>query len=173
MQTVVPVWIAPTSVTRHDGSALTAELDFFIGPPPGIGSILTADSTLKTTAVPWSTLTRVVGAIFIGEIIAASIGLGLRWRAMEVNLTVLIAIAAIATGLAYLALGSRHHCSFVGDRGLAEFTLKGSRINAPRAKVLRFQDAAHLYTSQTRRFKNGGYRGTTYCYQWTPRGDRR
>jgi hypothetical protein len=164
-----PAWTAPPGVTRHDGAALTPDVDFFTGPPPGIGTIITADSTLTTTAAPLSTLTRFVRATFVGEIIAASIGLGFRWRAMEVSLTVLIAIAVIVAALAYLAMGSCHHCSFVGDRGLAEFTLKGARTNAPAAKVLRFQDAAHLYTSQTRRFKNGSYRGTTYRYQWTQR----
>jgi hypothetical protein len=169
MQTAAQVWTPPTDVTRHAGTAIPADMDFFAAPPQDIGTIITADSTLKTDSEPLSTPARIGWAVLIGAITVVIVGLGLRFFNIQLNLAILITLTGIIAVLAYMGIGFGGQCSFVGDRGIAEFTLKDSRAKPPTANVLCFQNAAHLYTSQTRRFKNGRYRGTTYSYEWTQR----
>ncbi|MGD1908688.1 MAG: hypothetical protein ACFB0C_22260 [Leptolyngbyaceae cyanobacterium] len=169
MQTAAQVWTPPAGVTRHAGTAIPEEMDFFAGPPAEIGAVMTADSTLKTSSEPLSPPARIGWAVLIGAIIAAVVWGFLTFLSIELSLTIPLVIVAIIAVLAYMGMGFKGQCSFVGDRGIAEFTLQGSRRNPPTARVLTFQTAAHLYTRQTRRFRNGAYQGTRYSYTWTQR----
>jgi hypothetical protein len=62
-------------------------------------------------------------------------------------------------------------CSYVGDQGIVEFKLQGSRSGTPKPNLLLFKDAANLFTSQVRSYVNGAYTGTNYTYLWTKISD--
>jgi hypothetical protein len=66
-----------------------------------------------------------------------------------------------------------HRCSYVGEDGVAQFTLKGRRSARPRGDFLLFAHAGELRASQTRQFVNGIYTGTNYDYRWTDPAGRR
>ena len=57
-------WSPPESVVTHAGMPIPEEMDFFASPPPEIGEIQTAFSTLKTTKRPLSPFAR--AAIIFG-----------------------------------------------------------------------------------------------------------
>lgn len=88
------------------------------------------------------------------------------------NSVVLIIAGAIAAVITYTCQGFNHSCTYVGERGIAEIQLTGSRDKPTQLKLLLFKAAANLYTGQTRRYRNGVYNGTSYSYQWTRPGEK-
>jgi len=154
------VWTPGADVTRHAGSLIPPNRDFFVAPPLEIGQVTSAESTLKTSTQPVSTPFRIIICLLVGLL-----GVGITW---------LITASAIFTGIigslfvlcAYGKTLFLHYCSYVGENGIAIYTLKGDRQNIAKAKVLRFQDATNLYTSQTQHYHNFFYNGTSYSYRF-------
>ena len=72
-------------------------------------------------------------------------------------------------GLTFLSLGFSATCSYVGERGIAEFFLYYSRSATPVSEILVFDDATQLLTKYTRRCRRGGYQDMSYIYRWVRR----
>jgi hypothetical protein len=159
-------WVPPKGVTRHAGSPISSELDFFLPPPPEIGQIISADSTLNIGQQPTPMSKRMITSCLVG-LVAGAIAWGILYLISQPYPVVLAIVGLIAGVIAYFCYGFHHSCTYVGEQGIAEIRLNGSREATPQTHLLLFQEAANLYTSQTRRYKNGFYRGTSYSYQWT------
>lgn len=159
-------WTPGKDVTRHSGSAISTDMDFFATPPIEIGTVVSADSTLTISKQPMSTANRYTICLLIGLAPAF-----LFWLLVKDTKAIFngwtIAVCAIAAFITYLFTEFSHTCTYVGELGIVEYKIKGSRSARPRANLLCFNEATNLYTSQTRSYYNGVYTGTTYEYRWT------
>ena len=163
-------WSPPEGVVRHAGGPVKAEWDFFAEPPPEIGELVSAETTMKAGAKPWRLASRIAlaGLIAWGGYMAAQVvNFGNR-PDDEFRIKVAIVIVALVGAIiAWYLTRFSHTCSFVGKLGLARFKCKGSRDKVRAPEVFLFQDAAELRTSQTRHYHNGIYTGTNYAFTWT------
>ncbi len=163
------VWISGHDVKRHSGSEIPQDMNFFIVPPYEIGQVISAEGSLKRSkSTRWS-FPRILTYLmyrFMGLLVGLlvfSIVLSLL-RKFDIWLIVLLGMIG---GLAYLLYREKmtEICSFVGKRGISIHILK-HKSAMPKTKILCFQDATNLYTSQTRSYTNGIYTGTSYDYRW-------
>jgi hypothetical protein len=162
-------WIPPEGMMTHAGKPIPSDLEFFAAPPSEIGKVTSAYSTLTTSTQPLSTTQRVFRSLLWGigfAVIASLILMALRIP-LPYNAVGGVIIGAIATVVIYTYILVFHQvCSYVGEQGLAEYTIQGSRLDQPKARIMCFKDAANLYTSQVRRYVNGAYQGTDFRYSW-------
>jgi hypothetical protein len=158
-------WTPGTDVTRHSGSAIPNNLDFFRAPVPEIGKVISADSTLIVSKQPMSTQKRLGLCLLIGS--APAVAIGFFTGTLFPPNALIIIIATIGVLIAVTSTNSSHFCSYVGEQGIVMYELKGARSTTPKTKLLIFRDASNLYTNQTRHYRNGAYTGTTYSYAWT------
>lgn len=165
--TSVRVWRPSEGITRHSGATMPEDLIFFGKPPLEIGRLITADSTLKTSTKPRSVFVRALMALGLGLMV----GLFL-WVLLSLFINTgfigLAIFSIIAIFLFYLGLEFNATCSFVGELGISEITLSEIKKAKPsvEVKTILFRDISHLYTSQTRRYKNFIYQGTDYRFRW-------
>jgi len=157
------VWMPREGVTRHSGSAIPQDMEFFATPPLEIGKVISAESTLKTSIQAGLTPLRIIVCSLSG-LLGAGIGWYLAVVAGLLSTTLVWTIGSLAVLIAYWATRFSHGCSYVGENGIARYTLKGDRNANPKADILPFKDAANLYTSQTRQYVNGVYTSTAYAY---------
>jgi len=159
------VWLPREGVTRHAGSAIPQDMEFFVTPPLEIGKVISAESTLKTSTQAGLTPLRSIICLASGLL-----GAGIGWFALlvaEIASTNLVwIVGSLAICLAYWATRFSHRCSYVGEGGIAVYTLKGDRTASPKAEILCFKEATNLYATQTRQYVNGVYTGTRYSYDW-------
>ncbi|WP_295614190.1 hypothetical protein [Chamaesiphon sp. GL140_3_metabinner_50] len=159
--TRVSSWQPHSEIKSHSGSPLTVDADFFMPPPPTIGELISADTTLKTsTSNSMSTAARCTITLLV---------------AVAVFILILLlfheAIAALITSgiLSFLTWNStqfNHTCSYVGTKGLISHKLLASRSAMPKESLLLFTDAHSLYAKTIRNYTNGFYTSTTYTYTW-------
>ncbi|MBD2461985.1 hypothetical protein H6G89_13100 [Oscillatoria sp. FACHB-1407] len=169
MVTTSSAWIPPAGITTHAGKPISSDLEFFAAPPIEIGKITSAYSTLTVSTQPLSTAQRLFRALLWGigftvvtALLVTAFHIPLPW-----NVLTGLVVGAIAAALIYTyILVFYQTCSYVGEQGIAEYSINGSRSAEPESSIMRFQDAANLYTSQTRRYKNGAYQGTDFRYTW-------
>jgi hypothetical protein len=167
---------ALSQLPDHSGQPRPAEVEFVAEPPGEIGKIKSAESTLRPGGHPLSFGVR----LLIGAAIGGVILYGARWGGLRASpsdrevLQVLGVLGGLAAlGITLLATRFKVKSSFVGEEGIAEFTLKGRREAKPAAQVLLFVQAQELRARQTRQYVNGIYTGTSYDYTWTdPAGQR-
>jgi hypothetical protein len=161
----------------HSGQRRPFPKDFFAPPPPQIGNVISADSTLRTDKRPKSFIVR----LLIGVIVTAAIVGGFMWATSMIDkrsdreavMTLGYILAALAFAVHMWVSRYKQTCTYVGDAGVVRYTLKGSRSNTPHVDLLVFNDAAEVHASQTRQFVNGVYTGTSYNYNWTDAAGRR
>jgi hypothetical protein len=151
---------------HHAGEPLPPDVEFFAPPPPEIGALISANSTLRRGKEPWSLAARL--AWFFG---VAGVGLAV----VLVFIVAKLPVAAVALTSFVALVGAlvslwvtrfAHFCSFVGQEGLARYRCRGERDNV-HGDMFLFRDAHELRTAQTRHYYNGGYTGTTYDFSWT------
>ncbi|MGC4003225.1 MAG: hypothetical protein QM811_08855, partial [Pirellulales bacterium] len=144
--------------------------DFFAAPPPEIGELVSADTTLRTHKNPLGWGTRIsIGASLVVIIIGVAfwIASGQRRPADRTAFQVIGALIALGVfGIAIYVTRFKAVCSYVGKNGMARFTLHGSRESIPSTELLLFNTVSELHSSQTRHFYNGVYTGTNYVYTW-------
>lgn len=164
------LWAPPEGVVRHAGAPIETDADFFAEPPPEIGELISAETTLTTRQRPWRLASRLV---LVGLIGWAGYMLG-DYLAKNVNAAnpddarALVWVGAAAVMLvAWFLTRFSHACSYVGKLGVAKFKCKGSRRGIRSPEVFLFEDAAELRTSQTKQYYNGVYTGTSYTFTWT------
>lgn len=154
----------------HSGQQRQAEVEFFAEPPPEIGKVKSAESTLRPGREPMSFPVRLLIGVVLGGAIAFG-GYYLGRSADEFDRQTYQGLGyffgAVALGIALLATRFKVICTFVGEEGTASFTLKGSRDGKPKVQLLQFAQAEELRARQTRQYVNGVYVGTRYDYNWT------
>ncbi|AFY39991.1 hypothetical protein Lepto7376_3834 [[Leptolyngbya] sp. PCC 7376] len=166
-------WHPSEGVTRHSGGAIAADTDFFVAPSPEIGTIITADSNLVTSKQEMETskcwMFILLGAFLGGaffQILPLIFGLGssIGWHIASV-------VSALTVGLIiHTKTSFSYLCSYVGDQGIEEHKISGSRQGKLISQRLKFNEAEDLYTAQTRMYTNGVYTGTNYLYKWIKSG---
>ncbi len=154
-------WAPPPVVGRHAGVAVEPDQDFFADPPPEIGEVLSAESSLRVGKKPWKTSSRIVIAGLAGW--AGSMIL----HTFEPNVVLEAILFASLSLVAWFLTRFSGSCSFVGGTGACRFTCKGNRNRVSRKDLFLFEEAAELRTSQTRHYHNGIYTGTQYKFSWT------
>jgi hypothetical protein len=157
-------------VQNHGGLPIPDNAEFFAPPPEEIGPVISAHTTLRQGVEPTSMGARLLGggaAALLGLLIGALIinGAGVKSAFWVFFLCVVPALCAF--GIALLATGFTHTCTYIGREGVAKFVCTGSKDNLSTHEVFRFRDAAELRTSTTLRYVNSVYQGTNYSYQWT------
>lgn len=161
----------------HTGAAPPAPMEFFTAPPSEIGTVVSAESTLRPGRSHKSFVARLLTAAVVaaGLIVAVDWGTSqMRSRADRESLAIVAyVVAGILFFLILLATRFKAVCSYVGERGVARFTLSGSRQAQPKSEVLVFEQAEELHAGQTRHYHNGIYTGTTYDYYWNGPDGRR
>ena len=155
-------WVPPPTMLTHADVPVGTEMDFFAPPPPEIGEVLNAYSSLKRGQRPLSAAAK--GAIMFGPGVVA---LAVLWytHAVDDIWQVVIFVALFVVG--WFVTRFSHTCTYVGKEGVARFRCKKDRENITQQEVFLFRDAAELRTSQTRHYHNGGYTGTNYDFTWT------
>ncbi len=164
-------WAPPEGLTRHSGTPIEPDLDFFAPPPPEIGDLVSAESTLRYGKRPWKLASRIALSCLVGWAAAMAIEVigSLRPNPVDrfserVVETGVAAIAAVAT---WFSTRFSHTCSYVGSKGFARIRCLGNRHRLRPPDLFLFESAAELRTSQTRQYHNGVYIGTRYSFQWT------
>lgn len=160
-------------IENHAGQELPEDSDFFATAPKEIGVLLSAHTTMKKNDNPSGGLKRMVVAA-AGTGVGLLVGLGITHVAGLTPERVPFYLWAIGMPLFGLVAGReqtafRHTCSYVGEDGLAEYTLKKSRKRHPHSKVLRFDDAESLHVTLVDHYGNAFYEKTTYAYEWKGR----
>ncbi len=160
----------------HSGQQRGAEAEFFAEPPAEIGKVRSAESTLKPGRQPMALPLR----LLIAGILGGGIVSGGYWLARDAGQadrdTYQIlgwVFGMMAVGVVLLITRFKVVCSFVGEQGVAKFTLKGNREAKPKASLLLFAQAEELRAKQTRHYVNGVYTGTNYDFIWTGPGGQR
>ncbi len=160
-------WTPPEGVNRHAGEPLEPGTDFFAAPPPEIGEIITADSTLRVNKRPMKAATRLVVAGLAGWAVAMVVYLITSANHVEGELIWQI-LAFLPTALiVWFVTSFSHTCSYVGKLGVARVKCKGNRDRCKPFEMFLFEDASELRTGQTRHYHNGVYTGTNYYFHWT------
>lgn len=159
-------WTPTENVMRHTGSPLEPDMDFFAEPPPEIGTVISAESTLMDDEAVRRARAR-KKALLLWVLIGLACGLLLAF-VTELPLLICLLVGVVG-GILIALLTTRYfyQCSYVGEQGVALYSLKGDRTAQPQLHIFRYTDGKHLYTQQTRRYKNGVYTGTNYSYRWT------
>ena len=161
---------ASEPINNHGGAPQHPDADFFADPPPDIGPVLSANTTLRRSVEPWSTGGRTGLSVGVG-----SLGFLLGYFIVDAidpfdSIWLVfwpLVCGVISGGIALVCTGFKHTCTYVGREGLARFTCTGNRDNVPGVEVFRFVDARELRTAQTRQHYHGVYAGTNYTYTWS------
>src|SRR5207253_11507030 len=100
----------------------------FTPPPPEIGEVVSAFTTLKKNVEPMAPGARMAGALVggaVGLVIGVVIALNIKAPALQVLFPV--GLAGLGLGIVLLCTGFKHSCTYVGKEGAARFTCRGSR----------------------------------------------
>ncbi len=154
----------------HAGEPLPPDADLFVPPPPEIGEVLSAWTSLRlgTRARP---LAVQVAPTFAAAAIGWALGHGLASIGPEHDPALaLFGAIALSLGLgsfAWVLVGwFSHRCTYVGRRGIARFRCSGRRDRIVQSEVFSFDDAARLMASLLRIDYHGLYAGTSYRFSW-------
>ncbi|MCE9532826.1 MAG: hypothetical protein K8T89_17145 [Planctomycetes bacterium] len=161
------IWHAPPETVDHSGREVSHNILFFAEPPPEIGRLLSAASTLTTGTKYYSFLQRITFGTMIGLVVAA-----LPWVlvfTISKSALVFISIGAFCIVLFYALVLTLcdHSCSFVGEQGIARYRCRGTPKNIVRKRVLKFSDASELHVSVTRIFTYGAHTATQFKFRWS------
>lgn len=157
-------------LTDHCGNALKSAADIFAAAPPEIGPVLSLGSSLKKTDQQRSLSTRVASTVIIAGIVTGigllvEVGIGIAIDGPG-SFVVPLGLGAIAALIRWLSIGFSHTLTYVGKRGVATFTMIGTRERITRTELFLFKHATELRTSRTRHLMNGQYMGTRFDFSW-------
>ena len=168
--------VDPQTLPDHSGQRRAHAQEFFAPPPPQIGTVSSAESTLNQGKRPMPLIVRlllaaVAAALVLGAFYALA-SLIERRRDREPVVMLGYIVAGIALIVTVWLTRFKAYCTYVGDRGVVRYTLTRSRDAAPAIELLKFEETDEVYASQTRQYVNGVYTGTSYDYRWTDKGGR-
>lgn len=162
-------WMPAPGVVNHAGAPLEQDSVFFAEPPPAIGEVQSATTTMRLRHRPMDAGLR---AFLVTSPFAA---LGVAWALGFVNGTpgpgtihpLVPGLASVLLAIAiYAWTVFRRRCSFVGRDGIAECTLTGSPRARPRVRVFRFHEAESVRFRHRDHYQKGVYTGTIYAVDW-------
>jgi hypothetical protein len=171
------VWTPPRDIAAHNRQELPANLIFFAAPPPEIGKILSAYSTLNTenkrTQFSWYELINGIGEAGMGGIAAGTVVMLLvGWLVKSTPLALMLFVIVGGGVTLYLAKdkiksGFKRSatCTFIGELGMATATWNEEQ-NSVIPDVFEFKLASVLHMEATQHFQNGSYTHTDYGYVW-------
>jgi len=177
------MWNPPPNVTEHQGAPLPPDGDFFVDPPPDIGQIRTAHTSLKQGVKPKSAVIRLAIALAWGAgvetlllvVDRATGGVDPNTGFISHNFNnvsdppiavILAPVALVVALLAWLLMRFNYSCSYVGELGCAEFQCKRTSSRISRRTVFHFKNAHSVTTAATNHYKNTAYVNTTYAFNW-------
>jgi hypothetical protein len=165
-------WTPLGENTSHTGSPIPRTMDFFIPPPVEIGKIISAHSNVNLNKPHPSPILNCI-AIGIIALFAAMLGDLLILKTNGNNPTIAtgrvlfsILFGGIAIWQGFTRLVVFPLCSYVGDKGIAEFRQMSDSIQKIKPKIVLFKNVDSLFTQMTRSYYNGIYTGTSYEYKW-------
>ena len=173
-------WQPGPDVRRHDGELIDEDRVWFAAPPPEIGQVQTADTTLAAGDTPRPVWLRLGSAAGVALAVLATIYALFAEPQFQPKSAVgwlifagfSLALAGAAAGAVLYLLRFRRQASFVGRDGFARDELRGGLADVRPRGRLHFADAARLYTAETRQYVNGVYTGTNYGYRWADEAGR-
>jgi hypothetical protein len=163
-------WAPTRDVTGHDGGPLPADRCFFGAPPPEIGPVLTAHSTMSAGYVPLPRPVR-YGAMILSApvsfvaalLLVNAVGIeGFWWGA------VLLIVPLLGFFIVRHFVGNKQECSYVGRDGIARFRTGMSGQVKPDLVVL-FRDVARLEPEFVKHLRSGVYSYSSYTFRWVLR----
>ena len=161
---------SPYQVEMHGGGVNEDSFDFFFGPPPEIGGLLSAQTSLTKGETP-TTFGRRLMMTLGGVGVGLAIGTAINWIFSVEEPFWFWAwpcgLGGLGLLVGWLGSGFEHACTYVGVEGLASYRCKKRRDHIVNWSVMKFADARELRTSETRHYTNGVYTRTAYRYGWT------
>ncbi len=164
-------WMPAPDVVDHYGRPLTSDLEFF-APPPEIGRVLTAFSTLKG-GKSHPTLLKASGGALGGFAGGFAFGFFVAWikgGGSSMGIGVGVILGLIVAGFVFVQAAQAGQCTYVGDRGIARCFYSIFNSGPPKTETLVFENAAQLLAGQTDQYVNGGYTGTQFTSRWVDAG---
>jgi hypothetical protein len=152
----------------HLGNPLPADAYFFAPPPPEIGEVQSAYSTLKGADVQHIGQRRLIftgiSAAVTGAIVFSVLFFGMASKDPSGLVWVLLS-AGLVGAIVYFS-SARYNCSYVGSHGVARFFC-GANPQQYRSEIFLFQTATELRTRCIHHYTNGIYTNTEYAFIWT------
>jgi hypothetical protein len=160
-----------TAMTGFGGQSIPEDANFFAAPPPQIGAVLAAETTMRLSSEPASIPKRIGIAAITG-----TVGAGLMYSLGFLNshlsapesgfaMRLMIFGFVVLGGFAFLATGA-DTCTYLGEHGIVDFRFSPDPAKRSSPKFFLFSDAAELRTEFVDKFVNGAYTGTTYNFWW-------
>ena len=149
-----PPWTPPPGVTDHLGEPLGFDADFFVPPPPEIGAIRTADTSLALGGQGLSQWLRVERTLAVGLFAGSVAWLLMKLAEPRDESAWWIGGVLCGWGAGLLAWGKeryRHACYYVGAHGVARFEAAGAWGTIVEAERFLFADAADVRVTLTGR----------------------
>lgn len=155
-------WTPNPGLASHNGQLLTEKCDFFVAPPPEIGTVVSAKTTLMIGEKEISMSNRFIIAFvlfFITFVLLVSLP-GLNFI-----------MAFFVSVLSWYFIQFDKECSYIGEEGVAIYKLQGNRAARPKEKLFCFKDSTALYSKVVDHYisKNYGYvryKTTEYRLCW-------
>lgn len=166
----------PVPKTLEQDGADHERVEYFIAAPADIGPVLWSTSTLKAGRRPIPFLRRVAIA-FSAAFVPATIWIGamqLREPDPHMNLWMFgqwvaiftLFLVPIFSTIAWYMTIFEVRCAYVGESGAVQYFVRGSLKRRPKIQHMLFTNAAALYSSHVRVYKNGMYAGSFYGFRW-------
>ena len=163
-------WAPTRDVTGHDGGPPPADRCFFEAPPPEIGAVLTAHSTMPAGYAPLPRPVRYAAVIlsapasFVAALLLVNaVGIGGFWWGAALLLAPLLGFFVVL-----YFVGNKHECSYVGRDGVARFrTGMSGRVKSD--LVVIFKDVVRLEPEFVKHLRSGVYSYSSYTFRWVLR----
>ncbi len=162
-------WTPPADMKLHSGRPLDPKLIFFASPPPEIGEVISAYSSLKKNQSIFSKIATIPSDVWQGALLFAVVAGFV--PGLLINFIPGAKLVALIVGLAaglgvlgfFIKAGMLPRCSYVGKKGVTQCMGEAS------PDTFLFENAAELRTEETLKYKDDIYQGTSYTFTWTPK----
>ena len=163
------IWNPGSTVTDHLGRSLPSDRDFFVPPPPDIGTVVRAWSSLRQ-----GVRSRGLEISLTGTIVAAATGFALLWYLFQMlepnepDVYITAAVFGALSGIAscWYVLHFKHECSYVGTQGVARFLCSYRRDHLIKAEVFSFRNALEFRKAELTIVHSGVVPQIQYRFDW-------
>jgi len=165
-------WLPEADAKNYYGHPIPSDWDFFVAPPPEIGTVIGAQSSLTAGVEPGPVTRHRVRCTALGVGIVALVWFLFYfadWKPEQLPgfyMTGVVSATVFAI-IIWLCAKPSYVCSYVGAQGVAYFACYGRRDHLVRSEVFRFEDATELRTKLRSIYVNFAYLHTHYVYVWT------
>jgi hypothetical protein len=163
-------------VPDHSGRPFRSDADLFVPPPPEIGLLISAGTTLTHGVKPYRVETRLLASLLAASVALLpgfALVLLFSWRHPILLGLGFGLLPAVVVLLVWICTRFSHQVTYVGTRGLARYSCLGRRDHLMKEELLLFEEAASVHTSLTHRYTKNGYQGSDYSSTWSTAGGRK